>query len=210
MQRQVGIQMQHERDHVARRQRRGRHRVAQHPQVAHCRREYTAADADRCRGPRDREPAAVERLQRPRAGRPAIAATAAPGQFVMLQAGTGQRPAAAPSVFRCSRSCATPAARPTGITILSKRIGVSTALLYDAREGQRIDCLGPLGRPFTVVDPPSAGVDDRRRRRPRAIRDAGAGAARARRRDDACSTARAAPRSSSISISSARSASSWC
>jgi dihydroorotate dehydrogenase electron transfer subunit len=43
----------------------------------------------------------------------------------------------------------------TGLSILSKRIGVSTALLYDAREDQRIDCLGPLGRPFTIVEPPS-------------------------------------------------------
>ena len=44
---------------------------------------------------------------------------------------------------------------PTGLTILSKRIGVSTALIYDASQGQRVDCLGPLGRPFTVVDPPT-------------------------------------------------------
>jgi dihydroorotate dehydrogenase (NAD+) catalytic subunit len=43
---------------------------------------------------------------------------------------------------------------PSAITILSKRIGPSTRLLYDARPGQRVACLGPLGRPFTVVDPP--------------------------------------------------------
>ena len=41
-----------------------------------------------------------------------------------------------------------------GISLLNKRIGVSTGLLYEARTGQRIDCLGPLGRPFTIVDPP--------------------------------------------------------
>src|SRR5262249_29384072 len=42
-----------------------------------------------------------------------------------------------------------------GLSILSKRIGVSTSLLYEAREGQRIDCLGPLGQPFTIVEPPT-------------------------------------------------------
>jgi dihydroorotate dehydrogenase electron transfer subunit len=40
-----------------------------------------------------------------------------------------------------------------GLTIL-RRIGASTALLYEKIRGQRVDCLGPLGRPFTVVDPP--------------------------------------------------------
>jgi dihydroorotate dehydrogenase electron transfer subunit len=43
----------------------------------------------------------------------------------------------------------------TGISILNKRIGVSTALLYAATQGQRIACLGPLGRAFTFVEPPS-------------------------------------------------------
>jgi dihydroorotate dehydrogenase electron transfer subunit len=44
---------------------------------------------------------------------------------------------------------------PVGISILSKRIGVSTSRLYEARQGDRIGCLGPLGRPFTVIDPPA-------------------------------------------------------
>src|SRR4029077_4215983 len=43
---------------------------------------------------------------------------------------------------------------PKGISILNKRIGVSTQLLYSARAGQRIACLGPLGRGFTPVDAP--------------------------------------------------------
>lgn len=85
---------------------------------------------------------------------PAIAAAAAPGQFVMVKAGAGfdpllRRPF---SVFEILRDAT---GAPTGLTILSKRIGVSTALIYDKRQGQRIDCLGPLGRPFTVVDPPT-------------------------------------------------------
>jgi dihydroorotate dehydrogenase electron transfer subunit len=42
----------------------------------------------------------------------------------------------------------------TGISLLNKRIGPSTSLLYAARPGERIACLGPLGRPFTLVEPP--------------------------------------------------------
>jgi len=85
---------------------------------------------------------------------PQIAAAAAPGQFVMVKPGSGfdpllRRPF---SVFEVLRD---PRGMPTGLTILSKRIGPSTALLYDARPGQRVACLGPLGRPFTTVDPPA-------------------------------------------------------
>jgi dihydroorotate dehydrogenase electron transfer subunit len=85
---------------------------------------------------------------------PAIAAVAAPGQFVMLKPGGGGLPLLRRpfSVFEIVRD-ADGTAR--GLTILSKRIGVSTSLLYDARDGQRVDCLGPLGRPFTIVDPPA-------------------------------------------------------
>jgi dihydroorotate dehydrogenase electron transfer subunit len=85
---------------------------------------------------------------------PAIAAIAAPGQFIMLRAGVGRDPLLRRpfSIFEILRDAGGSA---IGLTILSKRIGPSTSLLYDAREGQRIDCLGPLGRPFTIVDPPS-------------------------------------------------------
>jgi dihydroorotate dehydrogenase electron transfer subunit len=84
---------------------------------------------------------------------PAIAAAAAPGQFVMVKAGRGfdpllRRPF---SVFEVLREHG----RPIGVSLLSKRIGISTALLYDARPGERVAVLGPLGRPFTVVDPPA-------------------------------------------------------
>ena len=85
---------------------------------------------------------------------PAIAAAAEPGQFVMIKAGPGfdpllRRPF---SVFEILRDAG---GAPSGISILSKRIGPSTTLIYDARQGQRVDCLGPLGRPFTVIDPPA-------------------------------------------------------
>jgi dihydroorotate dehydrogenase electron transfer subunit len=85
---------------------------------------------------------------------PAIGAAAAPGQFVMVKAGRGHDPLLRRpfSVFEILRDTE---GTPQGISILNKRIGVSTALLYDARPGQRIDCLGPLGRPFTIVEPPA-------------------------------------------------------
>jgi dihydroorotate dehydrogenase electron transfer subunit len=84
---------------------------------------------------------------------PAIAAATAPGQFVMVKAGTGhdpllRRPFSVFEVLRDNRGA------PKGISILNKRIGASTTLLYTVRPGQRIVCLGPLGRPFTPVEPP--------------------------------------------------------
>jgi dihydroorotate dehydrogenase electron transfer subunit len=87
---------------------------------------------------------------------PQIAAAAEPGQFVMVKPGAGfdpllRRPFSVFEVLRDARGT------PTGLTILSKRIGPSTSLLYDARPGQRVACLGPLGRPFTPVDPPAEG-----------------------------------------------------
>ena len=89
---------------------------------------------------------------------PAIAAAAAPGQFVMVKIGSGPSSRHDPllrrpfSVFEVLRAGG---GAPTGMTLLNKRIGVSTGLLYAARPGQVAACLGPLGRPFTLVSPPS-------------------------------------------------------
>ena len=85
---------------------------------------------------------------------PGIAAAASPGQFVMLRPSAGgdpllRRPFSVFEILRDDTGAA------IGLTILSKRIGASTSLIYDARDGQRVDCLGPLGRPFTIVEPPS-------------------------------------------------------
>ena len=41
-----------------------------------------------------------------------------------------------------------------GISLLNKRIGATTDLLFDLVEGDMVSCLGPLGRPFEVVGPP--------------------------------------------------------
>jgi dihydroorotate dehydrogenase electron transfer subunit len=85
---------------------------------------------------------------------PAVAAAAAPGQFVMIKPGSGHDPLLRRpfSVFEVLRD---EDGTPTGISILNKRIGRSTGLVYDARPGQRVNCLGPLGRPFTIVEPPA-------------------------------------------------------
>src|SRR5438552_3803346 len=84
-----------------------------------------------------------------------VAATTAPGQFVMVKAAKTfdpllRRPFSVFEVLRDSMGV------PIGISVLSKRIGVSTSLLYAAQPGDSIACLGPLGRPFSIVDSPTA------------------------------------------------------
>jgi dihydroorotate dehydrogenase electron transfer subunit len=85
---------------------------------------------------------------------PAIAAAAAPGQFMMVKLASGHDPLLRRpfSVFEVLLGND---GAPAGITLLNKRIGPSTSLIYSARPGQVAACLGPLGRPFTVVDPPT-------------------------------------------------------
>ena len=87
---------------------------------------------------------------------PQLAEAARPGQFVMVKAETHQEPLLRRpfSVFEILRDAA---GRPTGVSILVKRIGISTGLLFDARVGDSIACLGPLGRPFTLADSPAEG-----------------------------------------------------
>lgn len=84
---------------------------------------------------------------------PAIAATAKPGQFVMLKTAAGLDPILRRpfSIFEHVRD---DQGTPTGISVLNKRVGVGTSLIYDARPGDRIQVLGPLGRPFEPVHPP--------------------------------------------------------
>ncbi|PYR80188.1 MAG: hypothetical protein DMF87_09425 [Acidobacteria bacterium] len=84
---------------------------------------------------------------------PEIAEATQPGQFVMVKSGRGGDPLLRRpfSVFEVLRSNN----RVEGLTLLSKRVGVTTKILYDAVEGDTISCLGPLGRPFDLVDPPT-------------------------------------------------------
>ena len=85
---------------------------------------------------------------------PEIAGATRPGQFVMVKPARGcdpmlRRPF---SVFEVLRD---PDGRPTGLSLLNKRVGVGTTRLYEARLADRIACLGPLGRPFVPVAPPA-------------------------------------------------------
>ncbi|MBF8300060.1 MAG: FAD-binding FR-type protein, partial [Acidobacteria bacterium] len=84
---------------------------------------------------------------------PDIAVATAPGQFVMVKLGRGSVPLLRRpfSVFEILRTNG----RVDGLTLLSKRVGVTTDMLFDAVEGDIVSCLGPLGRPFEPVDPPA-------------------------------------------------------
>jgi dihydroorotate dehydrogenase electron transfer subunit len=55
------------------------------------------------------------------------------------------------SVFEVIRTGST----VEGLTLLNKRIGVTTGMLFDTVEGDFVSCLGPLGRPFSLIDPPA-------------------------------------------------------
>src|SRR5216684_3371851 len=85
---------------------------------------------------------------------PAIAAAVTAGQFVMVKAAAGHDPLLRRpfSVFEILKDSS---GTPTVITLLNKRIGPSTARIYAARLGDTIACLGPLGRPFSLVDAPA-------------------------------------------------------
>jgi dihydroorotate dehydrogenase electron transfer subunit len=85
---------------------------------------------------------------------PEIARLAGPGQFVMLKPARGTDPLLRRpfSIFETLRDSN---GTPTGISVLNKRIGVGTGLLYEVEPGARVACLGPLGRPFEPVTPPT-------------------------------------------------------
>ena len=85
---------------------------------------------------------------------PEIAGLARPGQFVMVKPSRSADPLLRRpfSIFEILRK---PDGSPTGISVLNKRIGVGTRLLYEVEPGARLACLGPLGRPFEPVDPPA-------------------------------------------------------
>ena len=85
---------------------------------------------------------------------PAIATSARPGQFVMVKAAPSQDPLLRRpfSVFQILTG---ETGAPAGISLLNKRIGASTTLLYAAKPGQSVACLGPLGRPFSLVEAPT-------------------------------------------------------
>lgn len=85
---------------------------------------------------------------------PEIAARARPGQFVMMKTSRGLDPLLRRpfSIFEILRDAG---GAPIGVSLLNKRIGAGTSLLYQAEAGARLSCLGPLGRPFEPIDPPA-------------------------------------------------------
>jgi dihydroorotate dehydrogenase electron transfer subunit len=85
---------------------------------------------------------------------PAIAQLARPGQFVMVKPSRGTDPLLRRpfSIFEILRD---EGGAATGISILNKRIGVGTGLLYEVERAARVAVLGPLGLPFAPVDPPA-------------------------------------------------------
>jgi dihydroorotate dehydrogenase electron transfer subunit len=83
---------------------------------------------------------------------PGIAAAAQPGQFVMVKPSPGLEPLLRRpfSIFEVLHA---PDGTPSGITLLNKRVGITTAQLFAAEPGATIACLGPLGRPFSLPAP---------------------------------------------------------
>jgi dihydroorotate dehydrogenase electron transfer subunit len=84
---------------------------------------------------------------------PEIATQVAPGQFVMVKP-RGQHDPLLRRPFSVFEILRGGGQNVIGLSLLSKRIGVSTGRLYDAQPGDRILCLGPLGKPFVPVNPP--------------------------------------------------------
>jgi len=85
---------------------------------------------------------------------PAVARTAQPGQFVMIRTAAGNDPLLRRpfSVFEILRNAR---GEPSALSVLCKRVGIGTTRLFHAAAGDRLDILGPLGRPFSLVDPPA-------------------------------------------------------
>ena len=84
---------------------------------------------------------------------PEIAASAQPGQFVMVRPGRGAGPLLRRpfSVFEVLRDRT---GHVTGVSILNKKAGRSTKKLYELEPGDVVSCLGPLGVPFKPVAAP--------------------------------------------------------
>lgn len=85
---------------------------------------------------------------------PEVAARCQPGQFVMVKRGLDTEPLLRRpfSVFEILRD---DGGRVVGFSLLNKRVGVVTNALFALEPGERLQCLGPLGRPFSPVVAPS-------------------------------------------------------
>ena len=112
---------------------------------------YTPLNARRRRGTGHLEYAPLPRLQRHRSCGSRNRSGNLSRTVRHGETGSRLRTPAPPSVFRF-RDLRTNG-RIIGLTLLSKRIGTTTQMLFDAVEGDVVSCLGPLGRPFSTVNP---------------------------------------------------------
>ena len=87
---------------------------------------------------------------------PELARSIEPGQFVMIRTGPDDAPLLRRPYSICDLLRADDGSA-LGFSILNKRVGAGSTRLFRARPGDRFSCLGPLGRPFSVVAPPVAG-----------------------------------------------------
>lgn len=80
---------------------------------------------------------------------PEIANAAQPGQFVMVKHDRDAAPLLRRpfSVFEVLRN---EHRRISGLSLLNKRVGIVTERLFGLQPGDRLRCLGPLGRSFSV------------------------------------------------------------
>ena len=84
---------------------------------------------------------------------PIVAATARPGQFMMVKPSAGLEPLLR-RPFSIFEILTTADGTPSGFSLLNKRVGIGTTQLFDVKPQARVACLGPLGRAFTVAEPP--------------------------------------------------------
>ena len=84
---------------------------------------------------------------------PEIAANCQPGQFVMVKRGLAAEPLLRRpfSIFEILRD---DKGHLVGFSLLNKRVGVVTNALFTLEPGEQLQCMGPLGRPFSPVAAP--------------------------------------------------------
>ena len=156
-QRHARVELQHDDGEERRTKRAGEQRVGQHPEEPHhskCILRVVPCDIDAAVRSNTRlsDEYSVLALDAPE-----IAGLARPGQFVMVKPSRSSDPLLRRpfSIFEILRDAND---QPTGISILNKRIGVGTRLIYDAEPGSRVACLGPAR--------PAVRAGRSRRRRP--------------------------------------------
>jgi dihydroorotate dehydrogenase electron transfer subunit len=152
------IELQHEQRDIGADERTSDERIGEHAKVLHRRDHdialrvvyFPRAPGRRSRSHLERPP--VFRLQRRRTRRSADRRAGPAGTIRDGESGDRLEPLLRRpfSVFEVLRENG----RTLGLSLLSKRIGPSTTLIYDTRPGDRIQCLGPLGRPFVPVAAP--------------------------------------------------------